>query len=175
MDKNSHTSWWPLRSTLGRIYLPSSGAARLPDSDHPLGTQATRPEPPFLASFSIEELYGQPIGRDTSREDAVVGSYSYLSAAIGSTEDARRAGIKAAKAAVITNTKVTAVKISGFWTLPSAHFDSSRLERRLRTTPHTTPPITCVPVEARTRFTTLPRVAPSAIRMPNSSVLCATL
>jgi hypothetical protein len=56
------------------------------------------------------------------------GSYSYLNAAIGSTEDARRAGIKAAKAAVTIRTKVTAVKINGLWTLPSAHFDSTRLE-----------------------------------------------
>jgi hypothetical protein len=102
------------------------------------------------------------------------GGYSYLNAAIGSTEDALRAGIKAAKAAVTIRTKVTAVKISGFWTLPSAHFDNTRLKKRLRTTPQTTPPSTWVAVDARTSFTTLPRVAPSAIRMPNSLVLCAT-
>jgi hypothetical protein len=42
------------------------------------------------------------------------GSYSYRNATMGSTEDARRAGINAAKAAVTINTRVTAAKISGF-------------------------------------------------------------
>jgi len=59
---------------------------------------------------------------------AFVRSYSYLNAAIGSTEDARRAGIHAAKAAVMIRTDVMAVKIIGFWTLPLVHFESTRPE-----------------------------------------------
>src|SRR3954468_6807423 len=47
--------------------------------------------------------------------------YSYRSASIGSTENARLAGISAASAAVVKRSRATAATINGVWVLPSAH------------------------------------------------------
>ena len=51
-------------------------------------------------------------------ETVTLESYSYRNAIIGSTEDARRAGIKAASAEVASKSTVAAANIRGVWALP---------------------------------------------------------
>src|SRR5690242_2738154 len=101
--------------------------------------------------------------------------HSYLKASIGSMADALRAGTNAASAAAKINNAVAAMKRIGFCTLPSAHRARSLLNARLSTTPPASPPITLVAVDANTSRSTCAPFAPSAMRMPNSFVLCATV
>src|SRR5579862_429147 len=51
--------------------------------------------------------------------------YSYRKASMGSTDDARRAGMRVASAQVIASRSVTAAKNSGFWALPLANLEST--------------------------------------------------
>lgn len=102
-------------------------------------------------------------------------SYSYRKASIGSIAEALRAGTNAADAAAKINNTIAATKSIGLCALPSAHRASSLLNARLSTTPPASPPITLVDVDANTSRNTCAPLAPSAIRIPNSFVLCATL
>lgn len=73
---------------------------------------------------------------------------------MGSIEDARRVGIRAARPDTRTNSKVTAAKASGSCALPSAHLASTPLNITLSNAPHATPPMTLRAVDANTSLST---------------------
>ena len=66
-------------------------------------------------AFPIRDLRVQPVWerRGHAREQAFPWSYSYLNATMGSTDDARLAGISAAHADVRIKSSVTPAKIRG--------------------------------------------------------------
>src|ERR1700746_1283101 len=126
---------------------------------------------------------GPPHGRGLDMEARVLApplafrasSHSYLSATAGSTVEARRAGSRHARAAEPTLIVVAQSKITGSRALPSPHLATRPLSPRHRTTPANKPPPTLIVVEANTIQSTCLRCAPSAIRIPNSFVRCATV
>src|SRR5260221_8113957 len=101
-------------------------------------------------------------------------SYSYLSACIGSTEAARRAGATQASPATITSNTVTPPRMMGSRELSVTHFVATLSKIRLRANPAATPAPTFTDVAESTMRTTSRALAPSAMRIPNSLVLDAT-
>src|SRR6059036_630390 len=101
--------------------------------------------------------------------------YSYLSASLGSTEAARRAGAKQANPATATNSTAKPPRMIGSRELSVSHFCASLWKIRLSASPAANPPPTLTEVAESTSRTTSQARAPSAMRIPNSLVLVATL
>jgi hypothetical protein len=114
------------------------------------------------------------LARSPSRPSTCFAPYSYLSASIGSTEAARRAGSRQAKPATAISRTVTAPSRKGSRELSVTHFAAIESNRMLKTSPAANPAATWTSIAETTIRTTSRASAPTAIRIPNSFVLVAT-
>jgi hypothetical protein len=87
---------------------------------------------------------------------------------MGSTEAARRAGTKQARAAAAMRMRVTPARIRGLRELSMTQRVESLSKTMLRIMPATRPVPTLIAVEASTIWKTSDPLAPRAMRMPNS-------
>ena len=93
---------------------------------------------------------------------------------MGSMEAARHAGKTQAIPATSIRIKAAAPSVTGSRELPPAHEATTRFKITLKINPRSTPAPSITAVELSTSWTTLPRRAPSAMRMPNYWVRCVT-
>jgi hypothetical protein len=108
-------------------------------------------------------------------EWATCPCYSHRSAMIGSTFAARRAGIAQANPATKPRRIVPARRMTGSRGFPCIHFDMIWLRASERTTPAKIPAPMLPNADLNTIRNKSPRGAPSARRIPNSLVRCATV
>src|SRR5579863_9330339 len=94
---------------------------------------------------------------------------------MGSTPEARQAGRAQASVATSDNTNVAARSRRGSRELSAAQLAITLLRARVRTTPARIPPPTLNTVELKTMRRTWARLAPRAMRIPNSLVRWATV
>ena len=94
---------------------------------------------------------------------------------MGSTDDARRAGMKHASMEALISTKITPTRMRGSREPPSIQVAITLLRINVSRTPAALPLPTLHITDPKTSRNTSRRCAPSAIRIPNSGVLCATL
>src|SRR6185503_5069394 len=108
-------------------------------------------------------------------EESVHGFYSYLSATIGSTFAARRAGIQHASKATTASSKGTAANVNGSTALtPNSNEVIKRVSANDAAKPIATPSnVNFIPF-CSTSNRILAGVAPSASRTPISFLCCAT-
>src|SRR5437016_80922 len=106
---------------------------------------------------------------------SLAATYSKRSAAIGSNLEACHAGKADAIADAKPRSSATAERITGSREFPFAHSARTGFTASVSPKPIATPVVTLRRVEANTIRRTWPRCAPSAIRTPNSLVLCVTV
>src|SRR5439155_7785842 len=109
------------------------------------------------------------------RVSSFVILHSYLSASIGSTLAARRAGSQHARSATETRSSETTVKVSkSVWLTPNSRLERILVAARAPTNPKTTPMLIIAKPCFKTNASTLLRRAPTAILMPISRVRSET-
>src|SRR6266480_3394025 len=101
--------------------------------------------------------------------------YSLRSAIIGSTADARRAGIAQANPDTKPRSKVPAKRMAGSRGFACAHFAMIWFRANERAIPPKIPAPRLTDADLKTIRSTSARCAPSAMRIPNSLVRCATV
>ncbi|SPF50271.1 hypothetical protein SBA4_430002 [Candidatus Sulfopaludibacter sp. SbA4] len=102
-------------------------------------------------------------------------TYSYRKARIGSTREARLAGTYPAKTPIPANNNVAPATVAGsFGRTPNNSLSTSLESHALNGSPIAIPAATIAKQSRSTIRTTVPRSAPSDMRMPISRVRCPT-
>src|SRR5260370_25794091 len=106
---------------------------------------------------------------------ALISNYSYLSATIGLTRMARRAGKYAARTPTANNAPTThAIVIGSFGETPYNVWPIKRVAAKAHGSPMPTPALISTHVSRSTILRTPNRSAPKVIRIPISRVRCVT-